>query len=436
MSQIHHGKKAQITFTIIVVIVLLVAFGVVYYMRGSEAEQQTAQAISTQRLSAEKAAPVDDYIKSTLDLVAMEGLELLGMQGGHIYQSQDGISPDLPDSANGQDFLDFGEAEAKSRVRYLIYGAKGILPGVYYSSAPGYPWTTFPKMPDGSVRYTGFFGFNYMPFLTRQNNTNSIQEQLESFTMARLSRILDFSLFELQNLNITPSGEPNLTVDFDISTVFTLHYPLLVKDITTGAETTISDFQVAYPINFVTIQKFAYDIIEKDITDIKFDIRTAKQPDYPGIGVQVLEDAFQNDDLITIEDRASRIIDQPYRFRFMRHNRMPALEYIELEEGYRASNGTEISIADGKTLVINNNQAGNDKNIAINAYDPDEDEALITFKEDLPFWTYRLYTGYLVTEADASSGALNISAAAFEKGGQDQKVHDWQVLEIQAVLVS
>jgi hypothetical protein len=62
-------------------LVLVVGYGVISYIRGSEAEQMTEQAMKVQRLSADKISPVDDYIKSTLDLVAMDGLDLLGKQG-------------------------------------------------------------------------------------------------------------------------------------------------------------------------------------------------------------------------------------------------------------------------------------------------------------------------------------------------------------------
>ena len=59
-----------------------------FYFQKRVTEERGVREIQEQRMTIEAAQPMVDYITQCLDIWALRGLELLGQQGGVIFQSQ------------------------------------------------------------------------------------------------------------------------------------------------------------------------------------------------------------------------------------------------------------------------------------------------------------------------------------------------------------
>ncbi len=373
------GKQAQISIIMIMVIIILVIFGIVYYLTSSSRERQAEKEMQTQQLAETKIKPIQEYVKSCLDLVSKNAVETIGKQGGYLYQSQGGPVPDFSNADVKKRFLVYDGF----KVGYAVYGPEGDVV-IYKSDPPGYPWAVFPyiETASGSAEYYfGFFGFNEMRALEKPF-TNSIQGQLEVYTKNNLDACLDWSAFEQENIGITAQEAEINVVIGETTTMFKMKYPIAIKDKTSGAEQHLEEFIVNYNIRLRKFLDFIEYITDRDVTDIKFDISRQAGQD---MSVKVVEDASgTKDDIVIITDARSVILDKPFEFRFARHNRNPALHFLAEKEIsnndlFGICNNAELTIVQD-ILKISNAQectsSPKSKTIGLKAYDPDEDNTV------------------------------------------------------------
>lgn len=347
-------KKSQITIFIIMALVLVIVASAFFYLKNSDTETKISE--ETTKIQKTSIEPIENYVNLVLDKTAKQGLLLLGRQGGFLYQSQGGPLIDYKTSDEGAFFVNYNNYD----VSYAIYPLRfDIWP--HYTKAPSYPWETFPY-PDSTSTdesFKGLFGISNLPPINSSFGANSIKSQLEFYIQNNIQKSIDWSIFKEQGYEIT---ESNLSVEVKISeeeVSFHLTYPLTIKNKATDEVAAIQDFYVKKQIRLKQILYFAQDIINKDITDIKFDISTAQMG---GLTVNVMKNIFEKDDLIMIKDKNSLIDKEPYTFIFARHNRMPALHYIS-PISITLPNLHNITDADLITGGIS----------TLIAYDPDED---------------------------------------------------------------
>lgn len=408
-------KKSQVTVFIIIAIVLVAFFGITYYMIMTNVVERGEEQILRQQISSEKIDPIREYITSCFRLSASEGLKLLGKQGGYIYVSQGGIVPDPLESELGQEFIDYEQ----TKIHYGIYAPVSNIGNVFYSQPPDYPWPAFPRRYNritgeySAKKFEGYFGRNKVPPLEKTKE-DSIQENLEKYTVNGTLKCIDWDAFEVQGLRINSSA-PNVSVVFAESDVsFTMDFPVTITDTATGAVTDIKSFTVSYGVRMKKILNFTAKILDSDVTDITYDIRASDGT----ISSSAISDVFGRDDLIVVKDTESRILDDQYEFRFARKNRAPALHFINNQTDIKQPicGGSLIQFVNPNKLNIVDSCEDNSFELELNTSDPDEDIVEFTFNKQLP---------YEVQPVDVNTRRVRLKIEV-----SDGEYKDWQEITI------
>jgi len=173
--------KAQITVFIIIGVLVLIAFGITLYVGVTINKTTTKQ--STQQIEQLETQKIQDYITTCLNIATIDALELLGQQGGIIYQSQGGITLDETPENLEKTYIQYDN----KNIKFLITEAKGNVGNLFYSQTPKYPYSTFPIPPGKTEPYfNGLYGISQLPPLYNQTPekqpvTGSIQETLEKY---------------------------------------------------------------------------------------------------------------------------------------------------------------------------------------------------------------------------------------------------------------
>lgn len=411
MVKIH--KKSQITVFIIIVLVLVMMFGITYYIINATTSERAEQEVLRQELSAAKVGPIKEYVTSCLSLASSEGLELLGKQGGYIYKSQGGLVDDFSPADIGKEFVEY----SGTVIRYGIKAPVSNVGRVYFAQTPDYPWPTFPILfhpltRESRTEFKGYYGRNRLPPFNRTEE-NSIPEQLEFFTVNEVLECIDWQSFTQQGLNIT-AEKPNVSIVMaERDVTFFLNWHLTIQDRATGAVTDLNEFIAVYPVRMKKIQKFAKLLMEEDVININYDIRASDGI----ITAYKTDNIFGRDDLITIRDVDSNILGEQYEFSFMRKNRPPALYYIPNEsiKGPICNGSLIQSVPPAKLNIVNS--CGDNFELDFNATDPDEDELEFSYNKQLP---------YEIKPIDVNIGVFKIQVKV-----SDGEYIDWQEISIE-----
>lgn len=422
-------KKGQLTIFIIIVVVMTVLFGFLFWLTSSQEEQRGETTVTGQRLSQQVVQTIQNYYQGCFENGLESGLELLGKQGGKIFVSQGGL---ILDPANeGADHF----VHQSQKVPFVIVPATGDVGTVYFSQPPGYPWQGFPFTTAGELWTYGYYGKSQLSPLyknytkTGVQEQNSLQEQLERYVKNYLiSQCTDIDTFEQQGFTIT-AGAPNVYFDLSQDENFVLDFQntetlilvadfnIDIKDSATGAGTVIEQFSTSSAVRLSKIYHFVKQLIEQESTDIAFNI-TGLYPE--GFTVSSVNVA-NNDDLIVVRDPQSTFKGRAFEFQFGRKNRPPALYNIPTTS-YTVCRGAELSIV-GNAIQTTQNPSGCPSiNIALTAMDPDED-----------FVTYMIKPGGAAetTSYIVPSGVLTLEIDAIAKDGGGLK--DWQSLTFTAI---
>jgi hypothetical protein len=318
--------RGQLTMFIIIGLLIAAVVGGAILLSSRVAIERGTAAAERQQVRAELVKPVQQFITNCLDQALVQGLELLGRQGGYLYLSQDGPSPDpvQPGTALEHEGVP---------VRYLVFPPVGTVGNSYFSTPPDYPWPTFPRVfkPDGSLRYArfffGYFGRNLLPPLAR-GSPGSIQDQLESFLNAKM-RQCRLDAFEAQGLAVE-TGEPNASTTFATAdTSVILSWEVALRDTATDARTVLEQFTASAPVRLNTTYALVRTLLDREVTEINFTLAGLYGD---GFTVDILQDkGGPGEDLVQVRDSRSRLKGQPYLFQFGRHNRPPALFLIPQE---------------------------------------------------------------------------------------------------------
>jgi hypothetical protein len=387
-------KKAQLTLMIITGIVLLFAVGMVILIGSKTETKRTEPAAEQQRMRQAAVQPVKDYIQNCLDITTMSALDFIGKQGGVIYKSQGGLTPDVDKVADlGKRYVEYNGYN----VSYLIQKPAQDIGRLYFANPPSYPWPSFPHVfnsTDSSITktmYTGYFGKSLLPPLLKPGE-NSIQEQLELYIKFNLPKCTDWSTFSNQGLSIA-AGKPNITVliaenktQIETEQYFSViaDWPVTITDLTTGGNTTLDEFSLSHPVHLAKFYLFIQGLILSEINDASFNPLTAGAYATP---VYIEKDVFANpetketDDIIIAQDTESMMRGKPLEFWILRDNRYPALVWVNqtgLDEYVFYPMGTckdkaSISISGNLLSITYAESPSAEWSTLLEAVDPDED---------------------------------------------------------------
>lgn len=360
--------NAQITIPIIISIILLIGISLAIYLSAINTPQ-AQRPLQTTALT----KPINEYITSCLAIAARNALTTIGIQGGTLYQHQGGITPDPTPQQHGTNYATIGN----NYVTYLIQIPQENINNLFSSQPPLYPWETFPIL-NGQYTTTGYFGINTIPPLYN-TSPNSIQEQLQTAISKKTQECTDWKNFESQGLTIS-TGEPHTTMliasnitqlSTEETISFTLNWPI---EITTGTTTsTLNEFittiNIPYGRMYYTIRK----IIDQEVQNISTEPHT--EPNSTTI-IYTTKNILPNDDLITIQFPTHTINEKPYTFQLLRHNRPPALHYIDPTqiENTTWHAGIKLNVKNN-TLTLNDPcpEPNTPKKITLTTSDPDND---------------------------------------------------------------
>ena len=388
------SRKSQITMLMIVGLVLFIIISLVLYLSKSTVKKQSQQSIKKIQETAIETQPVREFVVKCMDKLGKDAVVLLGRQGGYIYTSQGGTLVDYQDTDEGLFFINYNDLN----VAYNILPPKFAV-SPYSSEIPDYPWQTFPYRTASSNAevFDGFFGISNMPPLNDSEGPNSIQAQIESFIDSNIADCVDTSIFEKQGLDVEMQ-QPKTSViigsgDITIATKM----PMSITNKNTNEFAELDEFTATLNIGLKDVYFFAKELIENDISNIKFNISDIKNSKN-FININLIKGIFSSDDLIIITGEKSLIYGKPYEYIFARRNRAPALYYIR-KNTLEFPHNFEINQS---TLL---------KNYELNAEDPDEDNLAFTITPQLP-------------------KVLNVPQIKFKVEVSDAQFSDYQIITV------
>ncbi len=313
-------RKAQITVFIVLGVVIFAVMGLLLYITMYAKTKELTQEKEELKDLFTTQGKYAGYMQSCLDLVTMQGIALLGMQGGVIYEYQaKGTKPFL-----GPRKYDYGQYVFPlewSDDFDLFSGADTVIFNISYGiSAPdlslkleGHP--TVPDYPYGKVKliedptqfgstYSNVFGNvlkDPLPPLCdyygtnsplqqgamqrgavascesydsqRESDNDNIQEYLEAYIAQTFEDCVALeSLPEFQNTSIR-AGNITVTVTFSPTAVTVkADYPLVATIEGTQATLSLQTFYTTANVRLKQIHELVTRVIENDVNNIFFNI--------------------------------------------------------------------------------------------------------------------------------------------------------------------
>ena len=356
-------KKSQVTIFLILGIVLIIIVTMLILVGRQTVKKTSRQETIDAQEASFDIQPINNFVTECLSIVSKDGLKKIGNQGGYLFTSQGGTLIDYRDTDEGKFFVNY----ENSRVVYNIFKPRFPLLH-YFPDIPSYPWKTFPytdaTMTTEIFEVQDIFGVNTMPPLNRSFGSHSMKTQLETFIEKNIDACLDFSVFK--DFNFTKQ-ESEVEVDLNENDVtIKMEYPIIIRNLVSGETTQLKDFLVKHEVRLGKLHKFVNQLIERDISDINFSISDGSKDNFR---VDIINDVFNNDDLIIITDRESFLDNSFYKYSFSRKNRNPAIYYLAPETITlpKFEPGTfNFTIITNDTLITNYPED-------LKALDPDED---------------------------------------------------------------
>lgn len=431
--------RGQITIFIIIGVLVLISFSIALYV-GTKMKQRIEVKQTTQTVEKLGIQPIQDYITTCLTLATTEALNLIGKQGGVIYQNQGGITPE-PAQGTFVTYTDPDRAE-QLKVQYIILPPEGNVKELFFSEPPEYPFPGFPYPPgETTPLFKGYYGQNNLPSLykisaeTGEYVSNSIQENLETFIAKKTADCVDWKTFEEKGYAITSGkttaslifaqkqeqfvGEQYITIELD--------WPVEIAT-PGGDKTLLTDFAIKAPVRLATIYYTVKQMVDADVTDISY------IPQNTG-AFSVAIVTYGEDSFVSVKDAQSIVANKPFEFWIPRKNRRPALWQIDTSPlkdvtfHVSESRGTTITVQDDVLSFNDPCQEADVQNpylIQLNASDPDEDK--ITYAVHLP--------GSSNNEIpkDAVNFAYSITVYAKDRSTNPNEWYDSQEIPLQVTI--
>jgi hypothetical protein len=409
------GIKAQLTLFMLIGIVVTAAAFLVFYAAQQQTKDQLGDKADDMIQQLLKTTAMEEYVTLCLKEAGGKGLNLLGMQGGVIYKSQNGSTSDtFRQYPPGEFYIpwnidryDLNGNIAATEEYYVNYGIKK--PDLSAGSVRNPPVPSYPYL--GNIaeqnilrlserHYAKNLFYNTKP-LCEPNGPNmvitgviipcesgfygsdSIQEELRDYVVKGLKQCVDFESFaEVIGYNLT-EGDVKANVTFgETNVIFDVDYPIIFNFKNRRISKTLR-FRTEIPVRIKRVYEYMNYLLEKEGSDLFFNIAedyeniTKWKKSYwlPGFSFAIFKDACPScentfgaeyDDIIMVQDEQSRIGGEPFRLYAAIENRNPVLEQI-LQPN---------PMPDKYDIVVVENMS---INISPTGYDPDDDELIYTY---------------------------------------------------------
>ena len=418
-------RNGQITIFMIIGIIIILGAGLLIYMASLKPEKAGAETVAGQTLRQSAVQPVKDYVNSCLDVVASDALILVGLQGGRIYVSQGGMTPDPGSAQVGQTYLDYDDL----KLSYLILAPQGDVGDLFFSDAPKYPWPSFPYDASGNVSELGFYGLSLLPPLYKKLGPGSIQKQLESYIENNIGQCTDWS-DKFPGFEIT-TGVPNASMILAENLThlkheeyisFVLHWPVQITEETSNAKIILDQFSVNYPVAFGRIYYDVKDILRQETENINYQPETSDN-----YFITINRDVSASDDVLVYQDKRYKLKGKPYEFRIAVKNRVPALYLIDQHaiEQFAYCSGeiiVKFALDNNKLIAVPDLEDDDLFPLNLTAIDPDGDIIAFRLKPEQPKVDEHAVASYA---AQPDKGGLLFTVYA-----SDDALEDYQKIRI------
>ncbi len=345
------SKKAQTFIFVIVAIVILVIIGLVSLVVSNTKTQRSIAQVKNQTAST-LSNSIPSMIQTCLDSSAKNAVYLAGQQGGYIFKSQGGLTPD--------DYSLFGVRVANLNINGLKYG------GAY--------WILEPNNIETST-----YGVFVFPYLSHSDilpgfPTVTVQDNMRAYVMNHFQKCFDLEKVkqEFKNANVHLVGEPSVSVSFNKqNVVFILKYPL------SAYNHQYTSFTSTVNIPFGSMYKSAECFVNNDIHNLTFDVNSFNSVCHPPKEISLLpyNEAGNNNHagysiMIVNSTLQDPSMNKPVVLYFLRQNRHPVL--INLTNSKCAKLNGHAITSDSITV-----KKGDKLDFTNCAFDPDEDKLML-----------------------------------------------------------
>lgn len=364
-------KKAQVTIFILISIVLLAAFLLLFNLSQNIAETKSRKTADMVYSDILQKTPLTKYIERCIDLSTKKAIKTISEQGGFLFKEQEWSMIDWE--------IPYIVKEGK-KIAYQIYPPNPSL--VEKTSLyPCYtPNANVPPIMIGDYCYENYkhslpyhlFGstgdpqkginpdlceaYNYSragyDCFCEECTGYSIETQLEYFIENEIKSCV--ALSDLTTYNVTKG---NVSVDVLIgneNVIINLNFPLIIKIKGFETETKLQSFSTNLPIRLKKVYDAARKIINKEITDISFNlIEDAYALRIPYLDFKLEPIIEENAYLYSIIDSKSQIDGKDYVFQFAIKNRQPALNYYNPDNCYVDGTYYHLCAIEGEELYVN-----------------------------------------------------------------------------------
>ncbi len=324
-------KRGQITLVLIIVVGILILFFFLFSIRSKFVNKPD-------KTIEDKAVAVRTFVEECLYKSAINGLQLIGRQGGVIYKSQGGLTSDYFRDGNYSVHYDNYDVAFSIFPGGIAYGRscspKDIRKPRYKFEAC--PSISFPfkglRDPEISFKETDsdvppldnirLFNRLALPGLYPKEGVYVDKEMVETnelsgarnkifksfahFIKVNISACLNYSKLKKRDYEVMDSG--NLTVEpvfADDFTQINLNMPLTVKNLATGHIVHLNKFTARVPVRFGKIYKYVRDILYKEAKDFTFNLTNATKKEYDGIIMRLKKDYYDKIDIVNFTDEKS-----------------------------------------------------------------------------------------------------------------------------------
>jgi len=368
-------KKSQITLFVMLGLVLLIIFIILMFIKENlEPKRYGLEEI----LDELETGKIKNHITNCITDVSMDGLEMLGANGGFIYDFQGGQIPFRSLNLGG-DYLNYTSLNKHYFVAYAL--KKNEFCNQLSYLTPDYPRSNarFAELnqfynsnclyDSPYSAYDGFFGQSVMtklcyilresgcePFAKGMQIGFTIQKQLESYTAAKLPLCVNFSAFtqRMGLMSITPEASPVVEVNIHAADlVLVVTYPVKIIFEDREPITKLLHYQTTLNVRLGGIYNFIHNILSQDSKNIALNINNEyisslywKQ----GFELKKIKNPcescplpYKEDDILEVVDKKSLVKGKPLVFRVAIENRRPALDFIE-DQVIDAESATEFYV--------------------------------------------------------------------------------------------
>ena len=338
-------KRGQITIILVVAVILIIAgLGFIFLnkqLKNNEPEKKDMANIQ---------GPIQSYAESCLSNALESGLDLLGSQGGVIFESQQGKTPDSMKylrriyDLNGEYIFAPLDTRMNGRMTCQPYIEGYYQPWLCPSEA--FPFKSkdsgvldFDEKAElpGNIRimnrlfFHGLFETTDDVFFNTdwKKSVRNVYSSLKSYMEFNVNSCLDFSNIKLSTgITVEPMGKLEIFPVFsEKGTSAMMQYQVKASD-SEGSFTVLSKFYAQSQKKFFSIYKFLYFTLREEASNFTYNL-SAHQPSELGdddLFIEMQEDIKGKDDLLTVYQMVNG--NKIYNYRQMIYNSPPAMSYI------------------------------------------------------------------------------------------------------------